>query len=384
MYLLSDYDYRLPEERIAQFPALERENSRLLRLGRRSGTVSHHYFKDIVKLLKPGDLLVINNTKVVPARLRGRKQTGGKAEILIIDYWQGLKQYDTTGFFRCDCLIKASKSPKKGTVIFLGKDNSVKARVEDVKNGIFEVKFFTDGDFLDILKKTGEIPLPPYIKRNLGSEENLCAERNSGIKSGKSEKNGSGMPGKSGLNVDDRKNYQTVYADMEGAVAAPTAGLHFTRSLMKRLEKRGMEFVELTLHVGYGTFVPVRVNDIRKHKIHSEFFSLAPETADRINNAKNNGRRVIAVGTTSVRTLEFLADENGRLRSGTGMCDLFIYPGYKFKIIDAIITNFHLPQSTLLMLVSAFAGRDSILAAYEKAVKKEYRFFSYGDAMLID
>lgn len=362
MYLLSDYDYDLPGERIAQMPASERDGSRLLRLERNSGAVFHHHFRDIENLLYHDDLLVINNTKVIPARLKGKKETGGKVEVLIIDYYQGLKHYEETGFFQCDCLIRASKSPKKGAVLLLGEDNSLSARVEKLKNGIFEVKFFTNGNFIEILKRTGEIPLPPYIKRNFSVSEDAKIK---------------GKPG-------DKENYQTVYAEEEGAVAAPTAGLHFTESLMKRLKKKGIEFAELTLHVGYGTFVPVRVNDIREHNIHSEYFSLSRQTAEHINKAKKEGRRIVAVGTTSVRTLEFLADDNGRLHPASGMCNLFIYPGYRFKIIDSMITNFHLPESTLLMLVSAFAGRENILSAYKEAVKKKYRFFSYGDAMLID
>ena len=368
MYLLSDYNYDLPTERIAQVPASERDASRLLRLDKNTGEVSHHHFRDIENLLYPDDLLVINNTKVIPARLKGKKETGGKVEVLIIDYYQGLKQYEETGFFKCDCLIRASKSPKKGAVLFLGEDDSLSARVEKLKNGIFEVKFFTNGKFSEILKKIGEIPLPPYIKRTPYAKKTSLGTGDDKIKE----------------NTGDKENYQTVYAEQEGAVAAPTAGLHFTKPLMKRLEKRGIEFAELTLHVGYGTFVPVRVNDIRDHNIHSEYFSLSLNAAEQINKAKENGRRIIAVGTTSVRTLEFLADDHGRINPASGMCNLFIYPGYRFKIVDAMITNFHLPKSTLLMLVSAFAGRKNILSAYEDAVKKKYRFFSYGDAMLID
>ncbi len=362
MYLLSDYNYDLPVERIAQVPSSERDGSRLLRLDKNTGAVFHYHFRDIENLLRPDDLLVINNTKVIPARLKGKKETGGKVELLIIDYYQGVKQYEETGFFKCECLIRASKSPKQGATLLLGKDDSISAKVEKLKNGIFEVKFFTKGKFSEILKKTGEIPLPPYIKRTpSGTCHDEIQERTS-----------------------DKENYQTVYAEEEGAVAAPTAGLHFTESLIKRLTKKGIEFAGLTLHVGYGTFVPVRVNDIRDHNIHSEYFSLSRRAAEQINKAKENGRRIVAVGTTSVRTLEFLADDAGRLHPASGMCNLFIYPGYRFKIIDAMITNFHLPESTLLMLVSAFAGRKNILSAYDNAVKEKYRFFSYGDAMLID
>ncbi len=250
-------------------------------------------------------------------------------------------------------MIRASKSPKKGTCLFLG--NELKARVEGSKHGIFNVRFFCEGDFKKFLNIAGEIPLPPYIHRDDSIN-----------------------------NSKDKEDYQTVYASDEGAVAAPTAGLHFTEPLMKKLEDKGVEFARLTLHVGYGTFVPVRVNDIREHDIHSEFFSVSESAANKINKAKDEGRRVIAVGTTSVRTLEYASNSSGRLRPVSGMCDLFIYPGYKFKIVDAIITNFHLPESTLLMLVSAFSGRELILDAYKKAVEMGYRFFSYGDAMVLE
>ncbi len=395
MYLLSDYNYDLPEEMIAQFPASHRDGAKLLRLDKNTGNISHHRFREIENILRPDDLLVINNTKVIPARLKGKKETGGKVEVLIIDYYQGLKQYEKTGFFQCDCLVKASKSPRKGSKLFFGEDSDLSARVEKADNGIFQLKFFTDDNFPDILKARGEVPLPPYIKRHNIEEKKFFLRGSDDILHDKirADMQGVNDSGKNKIcldrgidNIDnyDRENYQTVYAENEGAVAAPTAGLHFTRSLMKKLKAKGVEFAELTLHVGYGTFVPVRVNDIRDHKIHSEFFSLSQETAEKINRAKDKDRRIIAVGTTSVRTLEFLADDNGRLSPKSGMCDLFIYPGYKFKIIDAMITNFHLPQSTLLMLVSAFAGRKNILSAYEKAVASKYRFFSYGDAMLID
>ncbi len=381
MYLLSDYNYYLPEKRIAQIPVEKRDESRLLRMDRNTGAVSHHCFRDIENLLRSDDLLVINNTKVIPARLKGKKETGGKVEVLILDYYQGLKQYEKTGFFQCQCLIRASKSPRKGTMLFLGEENALKARVEEAKNGIFVVRFITHGNFSDILKKTGEIPLPPYIKRHsLYNTKNDAQDNTSKpVKESCSEKYNN-----EGNNTNDKEDYQTVYAEKEGAVAAPTAGLHFTKPLIRRLKQKGIEFAELTLHVGYGTFVPVRVNDIRDHNIHSEFFSLSEKATQRINRAKHENRRIVAVGTTSVRTLEYAADDVGRLIEKSGMCDLFIYPGYKFKVIDAMITNFHLPESTLLMLVSAFAGRKDILAAYQEAVQKKYRFFSYGDAMLID
>jgi len=256
-------------------------------------------------------------------------------------------------FFQCDCLIKASRSPKKGARLLLEK--KVEARVESVKAGVSQIKFLNGGEFLEFLNTCGKIPLPPYIKREAP-----------------------------GCNQNDQENYQTVYASKEGAVAAPTAGLHFTKELMAELLNKGIEITQITLHVGYGTFVPVKVNDIRDHKIHSETFYVSRENADKINRAKDENRRVIAVGTTSVRTLEYLSDERGRVKPNTGLCDLFIYPGYNFKCVDAMITNFHLPESTLLMLVSAFYTRQKILDAYMEAKIKDYRFFSYGDAMLIE
>jgi S-adenosylmethionine:tRNA ribosyltransferase-isomerase len=353
MFQLSDYTYDLPAKKIAQTPCKNRTESRLLHLNRKIDTFSHHRFKDISTLLKADDLLVINTTKVVPARLLGKKETGGKIEVLIIDYATGIKLLDTTGFFQCDCLIKASKSPKKGARLVLS--DTVEARVEAVKDGVFEIRFLNGHHFLEFLKRSGKIPLPPYIKReNPGSGQN------------------------------DPDDYQTVYASQEGAVAAPTAGLHFTHALMEDLETKGIEFAPITLHVGYGTFVPVRVSDIRDHQIHSEYFSMSRETADKINTAKRQNRRVVAVGTTSVRTLEFLSDAAGHVTAQNGSCDLFIYPGYTFKCVDAMITNFHLPESTLLMLVSAFYSRENILAAYQEAINRDYRFFSYGDAMLIE
>ncbi|MCP4116437.1 MAG: tRNA preQ1(34) S-adenosylmethionine ribosyltransferase-isomerase QueA [Desulfobacteraceae bacterium] len=352
MYGLTDYCYDLPEDRIAQEPCGTRDGSRLLRLDKESGGLSHHGFQEILDLLNPGDLVVINNTKVVPARLKGNKTTGGAVEVMIVDYATGLKSLEANGYFQCDCLVRASKSPKEGAVLHLG--DEITARVEQRKGGLFELRFFCEGDVVKALKSRGELPLPPYIRRN------------------------------NGVNTQDRTSYQTVYAKEEGAVAAPTAGLHFTDSLMRELRAKGIEFTTVTLHVGYGTFVPVRVDDIRDHKIHSESYHISEESARTINRAGEEGRRVVAVGTTSVRTLEFAADDSGKIAPGGGVCDLFIYPGYRFKLVDAIITNFHLPESTLLMLVSAFAGKDKIFRAYEEAVQSNYRFFSYGDAMLIE
>ncbi|OQY02582.1 MAG: tRNA preQ1(34) S-adenosylmethionine ribosyltransferase-isomerase QueA [Desulfobacteraceae bacterium 4572_130] len=352
MYLLSDYKFHLPENQIAQKPAKKRDDSKLLRMDKKSGKISHHQFCDIEKFLKSGDVVIINNTKVIPARLKGKKETGGKIEVLIINYFKGLEYLEKKGCFQCNCLIKASKSPKKGAILFF--NNNLKARVEDINKQFFNIKFFHKGNFNDIINQIGTIPLPPYIKRDNFRTYN------------------------------DKENYQTVYASKKGAIAAPTAGLHFTQPLIEKLEKNGIEFVSITLHVGYGTFVPVRVDDIRKHRMHSEFFSISAFASEKINKAKKQGRRIIAVGTTSMRTIEYVADNSGGVTQRQGMCNLFIYPDYKFKCVDAIITNFHLPKSTLLMLVSAFAGRQNILSAYKEAVKKEYRFFSYGDAMFIE
>ncbi|MCK5310837.1 MAG: tRNA preQ1(34) S-adenosylmethionine ribosyltransferase-isomerase QueA [Desulfobacteraceae bacterium] len=353
MYSLKDYNFDLPQERIAQSPMEKRDESRLLLLKKETGLVSHYFFKDITDLLKKGDLLVINNTKVIPARLKGKKETGGKVEVLIIDFTEGLKTHKENAYFECDCLVKASKSPKKGACLFF--DQKLEAVVIENRGSVCKIRFKGYEDFLDTLNRIGDIPLPPYIKRESGKALDS-----------------------------DKDNYQTVYAQKEGAVAAPTAGLHFTDSLMKKLLSKGVEIVNITLHVGYGTFVPVKVEDIRDHEIHSEFYSVSEQAADQINKAKVGGRRVITVGTTSMRTLEYLADKNGKVKACKGMCDIFIYPGYNFKCVDAMITNFHLPESTLIMLVSAFVGRENILKAYKTAIKEKYRFFSYGDAMLIE
>ncbi|MCF6247078.1 MAG: tRNA preQ1(34) S-adenosylmethionine ribosyltransferase-isomerase QueA [Desulfobacula sp.] len=353
MFKLSDYGYDLPKARIAQTPCKNRSDARLLHINRAKTSLTHHRFDQLTKLLRKDDLLVINNTRVVPARLLGKKKTGGRVEVLIIDYASGIQCLEENGYFQCDCLVKASKSPGAGERVFF--ENDVQARIIQRKGYISEVRFLNGPGFVEFLKNTGKIPLPPYIHRDTGVQHQA-----------------------------DNEDYQTVYAQKEGAVAAPTAGLHFTQSLMKALSKKGIEFAPITLHVGYGTFVPVRVDDIRDHEIHSEFFSLSNESAKKINTAKKTGRRVVAVGTTSVRTLEYLSCDTGIVTAKSGMCDLFIYPGYTFRCVDAVITNFHLPESTLLMLVSAFHTRKKMLEAYKTAVDKEYRFFSYGDAMLID
>ena len=363
MYNLSDYHYNLPESLIAQAPCEHRSLSRLMHLDRRSHGISHRRFLDIADLLRPGDLLVVNDTRVVPARLLGHKPTGGRVEVLIIDYAAGMKHLADTGRFQCDCLIRASRRPEPGTVLDLGQD--IKATVIEHRDRISVVSFDGGNDFLSRLKKAGKMPLPPYIKRN------------------KNPGQGKGTPAQMDEQK-DRQDYQTVYANAEGAVAAPTAGLHFTKDLLATLSEKGVDVARITLHVGYGTFVPVRVKDIRDHQIHSEYFIVDEPTAEKINQARGAGRRVIAVGTTAVRTLEFCTDPGGRISAGQGRCDLFIYPGYRFKCVDAMLTNFHLPESTLLMLISAFYDRERILDAYKVAVAEKYRFFSYGDAMFIE
>lgn len=352
MFQLSDYAYDLPEELIADHPIAGRDGSRMLALDREDGRISHRHFRDLESLLRPGDLLVVNDTRVIPARVFGTKETGGKVEILILDYLAGCQSLEETGCFSCPCLVRASKRPKKGMRIAI--TESVTAVVEDFgKGGEVLLRFLSDAPMPDALLAAGELPLPPYIQRESGAEET------------------------------DAETYQTVYATHRGAVAAPTAGLHFSDRLMEKLAARGVEMARLTLHVGYGTFAPVRVEDIRTHQMHSERFVISEETADAVNRAKAEGRRVVAVGTTSVRTLEYAAKEDGIIRPGSGNCDLFIYPGFLFRAVDAIITNFHLPETTLMMLVAAFCGYDAVMNAYAAAIAKEYRFFSYGDAMFI-
>jgi S-adenosylmethionine:tRNA ribosyltransferase-isomerase len=353
MYSLNDYHYDLPADLIAQQPALQRDRSKLLCLDRRTGGLLHATFNAIGDFLKPGDVLVINNTAVIPARLEGRKESGGKVELLIADYAGGRRSEEANGRFACRCLVKASKRPRPGSWLHFADD--LKAKVLDSGNGACTLEFHTAGDFESLLYKIGQVPLPPYIKRNSG-RRSPC---------------------------DDLTSYQTVYASRKGAVAAPTAGLHFTSNLLSELSAGGIKIVELTLHVGCGTFMPVRVTDIRQHQMHSEQFSIAAATAETINSARSAGHRVVAVGTTCVRTLEYAANADGRIEAGCGTCDLFIYPGFRFKIVDALITNFHLPKSTLLMLVTAFAGRQKVLDAYREAVRCRYRFYSYGDAMFI-
>jgi S-adenosylmethionine:tRNA ribosyltransferase-isomerase len=350
MYKLSDYNYLLPNDRIAQQPIEPRDYSRLLTLERTSGHTEHRRFREIVDCLEAGDLLVVNNTEVIPARLKGKKTTGGKVELLILDY-AGLERAED-GIVG-DCLVKGGKRIRiDATICFEGK---IKAQVIGFKNGFHRLKFLGPDDFDQFLSQQGHMPLPPYIKR--GSDSSRQAS--------------------------DRLSYQTIYAAHKGAIAAPTAGLHFTEDIFSQLKEKEVGIACITLHVGYGTFVPVRVKDIRQHQMYDERYTLPPETAQAIKTAKQNGGRVVAVGTTVVRTLEFSADSEGGVTPGSSKCDLFIYPGYRFKVVDALITNFHLPQSTLLMLVSAFAGRETVLSAYQEAITRGYRFYSYGDAMFI-
>jgi S-adenosylmethionine:tRNA ribosyltransferase-isomerase len=351
MYQLSDYDYRLPPELIAQRPANARDRSRLLLLQRDSGEVSHHRFADVAEFLQARDVLVINDTAVIPGRLFGRKETGGKVEVLLLDYAGGRSE---NGRFFVQCLVKASKPPRSGGQLIFGPDLS--AQVISGAKGVYTLAFAGKTSFHEQLRQVGQVPLPPYIRRD-------STQTHSG--------------------AGDRHDYQTVYAAHPGAIAAPTAGLHFSESLLAKIAARGIDIVRLTLHVGYGTFLPVRASDVRQHRMHAERFVLSPDAAERINRGRSSGGRVVAVGTTSVRTLEHLASDEGRMLPGEGACDLFIYPGYRFKVVDALVTNFHLPRSTLLMLVSAFAGREKVLQAYRVAVEERYRFYSYGDAMFI-
>ena len=350
MLSIDDFDYHLPGELIAQQPAEQRDQSRLMVLDCARRTIAHKRFSDIATLLEPSDVLVVNDTKVFPARLVGRKETGGKADVLLLGY----PSKDSLGHgLACECLIKASKRPREGTVIFF--DESLYGEISALSNGKTRIIFHCNGDFDEILQRLGHMPLPPYIRRD---EASILA-------------------------CDDRLRYQTVYAEKTGAVAAPTAGLHFSPELIRCITEKGIELVPITLHVGYGTFLPVRVKKICQHVMHSEWYEISPGSARKINDARKNGKRIIAVGTTSVRALEYTTDDKGCVAPGAGQCDLFIFPGYQFKVVRAMITNFHLPRSTLIMLASAFAGREFLLEAYEAAVQLGYRFYSYGDGMLI-
>ncbi len=337
----SDFYYYLPQELIAQKPLEDRSSSRLLVLDKETGEISHRVFKDIEEMLSPGDCIVINNTKVIPARLIGeRKNTGARVEILL------LKRIDKD---RWETLVYPGKKAKPGNIIVFGQGLLEAEICEVINGGNRIVRFSYEGVFEELLDKLGQMPLPPYITESLK----------------------------------DKSRYQTVYAKNDGSAAAPTAGLHFTEELLERLRAKGVRIAELTLHVGLGTFRPVKTENIDDHIMHSEYFELEKSQADIINETKKNGNRVVVIGTTSCRTLESIADENGVLREKSGTTDIFIYPGYKFRIVDNLITNFHLPESTLLMLVSALAGKENIMRAYDQAIKMGYRFFSFGDAMFI-
>jgi S-adenosylmethionine:tRNA ribosyltransferase-isomerase len=334
----ADYYFDLPQELIAQDPLEKRDECRLLTVDKKTGEVEHHVFSEIINYLKPGDCLVLNNTKVIPARLLGQKEgTGAAVEILLLkrrgaDLWE--------------CLVKPGKKLRPGARVSFG-DGILTAEITEViEDGNRLVKFFYEGIWEEVLDKLGEMPLPPYITHKL----------------------------------QDKNMYQTVYAKYDGSAAAPTAGLHFTDELLQKIRDKGVDLAFVTLHVGLGTFRPVKVTNVKEHIMHSEWYQVTAEAAEKINRAKETGHRVICVGTTSCRTIESAADENGRLSEQSDDTSIFIYPGYKFKVTDCLITNFHLPESTLVMLVSALAGREHVLSAYEEAIKERYRFFSFGDA----
>lgn len=338
---VSDFDFDLPEELIAQHPLEKRDASRLMVLDKKTGCIEHRSFHDVIEYLNEGDTLVLNNTRVMPARLIGEKEgTGGKIEFLLLKRMEGDKW---------ECLAKPGKRAKVGQSFTFG-EGKLKCKVVDiVEEGNRIIEFSYDGIFEQVLDELGEMPLPPYITEKL----------------------------------DDKERYQTVYSKEKGSAAAPTAGLHFTNDLLEEIKAKGVNIAYLTLHVGLGTFRPVKVEDINEHIMHSEYYHLDKENADLINETKKRGNKVIAVGTTSTRTLETIGDENGFVREQSGWTDIFIYPGYKHKVIDELITNFHLPESTLIMLVSALAGKENVMNAYNTAVKERYRFFSFGDSMII-
>lgn len=337
----SDFYFDLPEELIAQTPLKNRDESKLMVLDKESGKIEHKIFKDIVNYLNPGDCIVLNNTRVIPARLIGEKlETGGKIEFLLLkridkDTWQSL--------------VKPGKKAKIGSKFSFGDGKLIAEVIDMAEEGSRIIKFYYEGIFEQVLDELGNMPLPPYITEKL----------------------------------EDKERYQTVYSKHEGSAAAPTAGLHFTNELLQKIKDKGVEIAFVTLHVGLGTFRPVKVDDVEKHDMHSEFYMVSKDNADKINNAKKNGKKVICVGTTSSRTLESVSDENGYISEISGWTNIFIYPGYKFKCVDCLITNFHLPESTLIMLISALSTKENVLNAYDIAVKEKYRFFSFGDAMFI-
>ncbi len=345
---ISEFDYNLPEELIAQMPADKRENSKMLVLDKNKQTIEHKHFFDITDYIDENSILVLNNTKVLPARLYGIKtETGAKIEILLLEE----KQKN-----QWSCLIKPSKRVKENTLIDISNELKIKTIKKLEDDGEWLIELIHEGDLFDILHKVGNIPLPPYIERKLQNEE---------------------------LKQFDKARYQTVYAKDEGSVAAPTAGLHFTNEILEKLKQKGVEIIYVTLNVGIGTFRPVKCENILDHKMHSETFEITQEAADKINLAKRNGKKLVAVGTTTVRTLETAYQKYGCIKACHDHSELFIYPPYEFKVVDRLITNFHLPKSTLLMLVSALAGKDFIFKAYDEAIKNKYRFFSYGDCMFI-
>ena len=337
----SDFDFYLPEELIAQHPLEKRDYSRLMVLDKATGEIEHKHFYDVLDYLNEGDTLVLNNTRVMPARLIGEKvESGGKIEFLLLKRIEGDKW---------ECLAKPGKRAKIGTEFTFG-SGKLKCKVVDiVEEGNRIIEFSYDGIFEQVLDELGEMPLPPYITERL----------------------------------DDRERYQTVYSKEQGSAAAPTAGLHFTKELLEKVKEKGVNIAYVTLHVGLGTFRPVKVDDVNEHVMHSEFYQLDEENANIINETKKRGNKIISVGTTSTRTLETIGDENGFVKAQSGWTNIFIYPGYKFKVVDNLITNFHLPESTLLMLVSALAGKEKVMNAYNEAVKERYRFFSFGDSMII-
>jgi len=341
---LEDFDFLLPEELIAQYPAERRDGSRLMMLNRQSGAIETGDFPQVVDAFQGGDLMVINDTRVIPARLLGHKESGGKVEVFLIRRLVDAEGEDWL------CMTRSSRSLKVGIQLQLGEGLTAEVLAGgDAPNR--HVRFFCDGPFMERVEHVGHLPLPPYIARP--------------------------------DDVDDRERYQTVFACNDGAVAAPTAGLHFTDEILQQLRDKGVEICPLTLHVGLGTFLPVRVDDVRTHKMHAEFYAVPETTAQAVNKARTEGRRIVALGTTAARALESAVDEQGCLQAGENESQIFIYPGYRFQLVDALITNFHLPKSTLLMLVSALAGRDFILQAYQQAVEERFRFFSYGDCMMI-
>jgi len=339
---IEEFDYHLPPSLIAQYPSHQRGETSLMVLRRQTGGIDHRAFHDITKYLHPGDLLVLNNTRVLPARLIGKKETGARVEMLLIPSWNGAKG-------EWQALIKNSRRVKRGARIHF--EPELAGEIEEVKNGKGKVTFSYQGEVMDLLQKIGHIPLPPYIKRG---DEPL-----------------------------DRERYQTVFAERDGSIASPTAGLHFTHALLQSLKENGVETTMITLHIGTGTFTPVKASDIEDHTMEAEWIEISEETAREINATKARGGRVISVGTTTTRALESFSDGDGGVKSGRGMSSLFIYPPYHFRVIDGLVTNFHLPKSTLIMLVSAFSGRDVLMRAYQEAVLRKYRFYSYGDAMLI-